>query len=274
VCGNNNSSNTTTTSFSCAIWDLVLTVAVGVVDYNRLSFDDTERLNASKIAAILRNYVDAFGFADCRRRDDHHRKLFLKLYDGCEFDRCNVLPGSSTPPQAETANDELTKDSYLGRRFVEKSRATPNTKEEDWRQLALWLAKVRQSITKSTLSKSGIKRNEYWPTKQDCPGCWKGRTQHNPELLYKYLKIVFGNVDEVTHQYRHELQLLAKSKLKHGSIQFPQASFLVVVVLGVIVRFKSLISSGNATSRWLRRRRKHLVRVSLDAFEDPHMKLD
>jgi len=155
----------------------------------------------------------------------------------------------------------------VGQKSAEEGKAT-SIKEDDWR-LALWLAKVRQSITKNVLSNPVTKPHE-WLTKQDCPVCWKDRTQYNTEFLYKYLKTEYGQVDEVTHQYRQELRRAKSAILKHDNIQLQQVSFIAVIFIGAIALFRSLIRRNAAGKR----QQQEMSSLGLEVFEDPHVKWD
>lgn len=86
--------------YTCGLWDLFHIMSVGVVEYNRHNNPTIPTGHASE---TLRNYIDHF--FQC----DECRMNFLSMYDTCAFDGCHRLSEN------------------------------PSSKEEEWRELTLWL---------------------------------------------------------------------------------------------------------------------------------------
>ena len=144
--------------YTCGLWELLHLVTVGVVAWNERS---DNRIATSHAAIILRDFIGEYFTCDeCRVN-------FLKMYDACEFDRCNRL------------NENIS----LGGK-------------DEWKQLPLWLWETHNDVNvrlhlerseKSVLSDAD-KMKVQWPSRDQCRDCWNGDGTWNEDVVYKFLR--------------------------------------------------------------------------------------
>ena len=116
---------------------------------------------------------------------------FLKAYDSCSFDRCNRL-------KPHTDDDE--NDSY----------------PTDWEQLPLWLWETHNAVNVRLLHERADREGKTvtaqdevdvrWPSRLECPGCWRDDGSWDEDVVYKYLRITYWPNDSLTADYRRQLE--------------------------------------------------------------------
>jgi hypothetical protein len=144
--------------YTCGLWELLHLVTFGVVAWNEKSDNG---IATSHAAEILKDFIGEYFTCDeCRVN-------FLKMYDACEFDRCNRLNDDSTPGG-----------------------------QDEWKQLPLWLWETHNDVNvrlhmersqKSVLSDVD-KMKVQWPSRDQCRDCWNGDGTWNEEIVYNYLR--------------------------------------------------------------------------------------
>lgn len=116
----------------------------------------------------LRDYIEHFfGCYECKMN-------FMSMYDNCQFSGC----------------DRLTESTAMN-----AFRA--------WRELPLWLWEVHNDVnvrlmkerkTREKLADATEEEEQdaRWPSKVDCPACWKGDGSWDERSIFKYLQKVYG----------------------------------------------------------------------------------
>jgi Erv1 / Alr family len=167
--------------FTCGLWELFHTVTVGVVDYNRAAAFHRNRIATEDVARTIRSFVDAFFPCETCRRN------FIAMFDSCAYSRCEVL-------------------------HLEKSEH-----ERDWIQLPLWLLDAHNGVNVRLMKEKAERENKLpritiddeiavtWPPIRDCSRCWLLDGAKNPATMYKYLKLEYGQRDELFLEYQKEL---------------------------------------------------------------------
>jgi Erv1 / Alr family len=167
--------------FSCGLWELFHTVTVGVVDYNRAAAFHRNRLATEDVARTIRSVVDTFFPCEICRRN------FVAMFDSCDFSRCKIL-------------------------HLEKSEH-----EIDWIQLPLWLLETHNGVNVRLMKEKAEREKRLsritvddeiavtWPPVRDCPRCWQSDGAANPAMIYKYLKLAYGQRDDFFSEYKQEL---------------------------------------------------------------------
>jgi len=125
----------------------------------------------------LRDYIEHFfGCYECKMN-------FMSMYDNCQFSGC----------------DRLTESTAMN-----AFRA--------WRELPLWLWEVHNDVnvrlmkerkTRGKLADATQEEEQdaRWPSKVDCPACWKGDGSWDERSIFKYLQKVYGSTKyEVTQK--------------------------------------------------------------------------
>jgi Erv1 / Alr family/Thioredoxin len=172
--------------YTCGLWEMFHTVTVGVVEYNKATFDPSQLLVTETSARTLRDYIDHFfGCTTCRDN-------FLSIFDACGFNRCDRL------------SDYPIED------------------ENDWIELPLWLYEMHNHVNvrlmkeKATRDRNDVTDadivNVQWPSRQECSTCWKNNTEQDESLttwrsdmIYKFLRLEYGSRDAYTSDLRREL---------------------------------------------------------------------
>lgn len=178
------------TGYTCGLWLLLHTITVGVVDYNRNVAFPQHRLSTETVAVTIRNYINTFfGCEICRQN-------FVSTFDSCGHDRCHRL------------HSDISHN------------------EHDWIQLPLWLLETHNAVNVRLLQEQGQRDNTtvtdndvisaIWPLSRDCPKCWlnaNGSTpttipinKRNDDIMYKFLKVVYGQQDALYIKYQEQIQ--------------------------------------------------------------------
>lgn len=171
--------------YTCGLWELFHIMTVGVVEWNKQGDNKWIVIATEYAADTLRDYVaHFFGCQVCREN-------FLAAYDACAFDRCNRL-------KPHTDDDE--NDSY----------------PTDWEQFPLWLWETHNAVNVRLLHERATREGRTvsaqdetdvrWPSRQECPGCWRDDGSWDEDVVYKYLRISYWPDDGLTSEYRRELE--------------------------------------------------------------------
>lgn len=201
--------------YSCGFWELLQSVAVGLVDYNQVAIDANERISSHRVMDIVQNTLQTFNSAGL---DSYTRSSLLYMYNTCGFNACNrivYLPNGGT--------------------------------EQDWIQMSLWFNEMQNYINIQLLKRLANHNKRILsfqeeidaqsPTLQECPTCWitrKGVTSEivelkNNDMIFKYLKYHYGR--------QNDNKLIESLK---SEISAPATTSRIIVT--------SSISSPNATS--------------------------
>ena len=183
------------TKYTCVMWDLLLMMSVGMVDFNLQSYDASEMIHPASALHTIFEYVELFGLS--MPNSVHNvRAQFIDLYNDCTFmNRCQRLPAA--PKMIYEDEKEQVSKEYIAR---------TRTSFLEWKIVPLYLATAR-NVTVQDPS-----YDELWPPTSRCSVCWNveehetiATLKHDETQLYKYLKIEYGHIDAVTAIYRHEL---------------------------------------------------------------------
>ena len=147
--------------YTCGLWELFHVVTVGLVQWNIMSYN---RVATTDAADMLRDYVETF--FQC----DECRTNFSKMYDACQFQRCERL------------NSDIS-DEAMG----------------DWKQLPLWLWETHNDVNVRLFNEErksrGLRPATFveeqkarWPPKKLCKRCWLAGGGWNEEEVYKFLQ--------------------------------------------------------------------------------------
>ena len=99
------------TGYTCGLWQLFHILTIGLVEWNEMALDESQRISTHSAGETIRNFIDHF--FQCEECKIH----FLHEYDACGHDRCN----------------RLTHDTH-GRGRT------------DWMQLPLWLFETHNGV--------------------------------------------------------------------------------------------------------------------------------
>lgn len=148
--------------YTCGLWELFHIMTVGVVEYNDkvVADDGYSFFRTETVADDLRNYIENFfGCEVCRMN-------FLQEYDTCAFDRCNRLHNEVGDLAA-------------------------------WKQLPLYLFELHNAVNVRLMKEQAERDNRaptqndelqvQWPSRLDCPKCWKPDGSWDEELIYMYI---------------------------------------------------------------------------------------
>lgn len=169
--------------YSCGLWSLFHVVTVGVVDFNLASLFEDNLLATETVAKTIRDYIDNFfGCEGCRQN-------FVVAYDLCAHDRCERL------------SMKAVRDGF-----------------DEWIELPLWLLETHNSVNTRLMKEQAARENWMpqhrdeiavtWPSAADCPLCWidhDGVEKPNNKVLYKYLKLEYGQRDALSSEYKKEI---------------------------------------------------------------------
>jgi Erv1 / Alr family/Thioredoxin len=175
--------------FTCGLWETFHAVTVGLVRYNRNQVVDQELMTTDFVAQTIRNFVEHFFTCDeCRQH-------FLKMYDNCEFRRC----------------DRLKKKTKLSGDHVS---------DLEWQQLPLWLYEIHNAVNvrlmheRADREKRAVgpqdEKDVRWPPMRDCHLCWlptKGAATRkwNETVVFSYLELEYGQRDSSTSEFQRQL---------------------------------------------------------------------
>ena len=195
--------------YSCGLWMLLHIISLGVKERHDAVVGDIDRLSVSYAGHVMRSFIDEF-FIHC----ETCRQLWIALYD----EACCELHNSD-----HSIADKTTSDS--------------NNKDQDWRQLALWVWEIHNEITVRTKHAAGkgyyskyshiASTKLLWPSPIDCPMCWQstgngnGQTtnmnSYDPDATYNHLKKTYW--PRGIHNNRHILLDKWTKAKRHLSMQ-------------------------------------------------------
>lgn len=207
--------------YTCGLWELFHAMTVGLVDYNKAAFDPAKVQATETAARSLRDYVDTFfGCNTCRQN-------FVAMYDACAHERCDQL-----------SNEAVLDD------------------ETAWMQLPLWLYVTHNAVNVRLMKEKAARENRaditdedilavQWPPQHECGACWQENDDGitwKTEMVYKFLRLEYGQRDAFTADLRRELtmeQVMDKDEEKARSTSpsplLIQLSHAGVFVLSVVV---------------------------------------
>ena len=213
--------------YTCGLWELFHIMTVGVVEWNKQGDNKWIIISTEKAADTLRDYVAHFFGCDVCQQN------FLSAYDSCAFDRCNRLK----PP---TDDDE-----------------TESSDPTDWDQLSLWLWETHNAVNVRLLHERAEREGKTvtpqdevdarWPSRQDCPGCWREDGTWDEEIVYKFLRISYWPDDSVTAEYRRDLAsitLVEAEEIVPLSITLLPLGVLAFFAIGLYSKKVQLEKSG------------------------------
>jgi Erv1 / Alr family len=169
------------TGYTCGLWELFHVITVGVVDYNRAAAFHRNRLSTEHVARTIRSYVDSFFACEICRQN------FVTTFDSCALQRCDML------------------------------QLDISEKESDWIQLPLWLLDTHNEVNVRLMKEKAARENRLsdindsdeiaatWPPSRHCPRCWLPDGKKNTEMMYKYLKLEYGQRDDLYSDYKKDL---------------------------------------------------------------------
>jgi hypothetical protein len=245
-----------TAGFSCGLWSLLHAITVGFVDYNRGTAFPETRLDAETVSRTIRDYIEEFfGCEDCSRK-------FIVAYDACAHERCHRLA-----PERQT-------------------------EERDWIELPLWLFETHNAVNVRLLKERWAASHDgddryapeastvFWPPLSHCARCWSpGYRQWNADMMYKFLKLEYGQRDAQSMAFQKEV--LAKDPPKDWKKLMSEAINIgtrkVVEILQDFVNtienfyLKNLIPM-NFVSKRRRRRSPEELRINVHLVLDMSMR--
>lgn len=181
--------------FSCGMWKLIHTMSIGIAEHkgginliDAIVVESSTRVfSPADVADTIRDYIaHFFGCKECR-------DSFISEYDKCSFRRCDRLSDD-----AKAANSD------------------------DWKQVALWLWEVHNSVSvrvsneKVTRSVKKLQMSPFrtnsvpvitkddeiqvlWPTLETCLSCFNMDGKWNEASVFAYLeKTYWSEPDEKT----------------------------------------------------------------------------
>jgi hypothetical protein len=205
--------------FTCAFWELLHAVSVGVVEYNKKAIEKHETIATEYAAKIIRDYIEVFGIGNTAIQS-----LFINEFDSCAHDRCHILS-----PKREG-------------------------NVEDWIKLPLWLSETHSSIKYAVAKQRRRLTAEetlrmQWPPVTLCRKCWVG-AEWNEEIVFKYLEAEYTQIENLDASARREIfGAQFENSTKTNALQTRQSSvvFLSFFILAArIVMYKrSLLTSSS-----------------------------
>jgi hypothetical protein len=175
------------TGYTCGLWQLFHIITIGLVEWNKASFDSEGQLHTMSSSETIRDFV--FNFFLC----DECRSHFVSEFDACMYDRCN--------------------------RLVDRDGATL----AHWVQFPLWLFEQHNGVN-VRLRKERIDRGEKedasefdvkWPPTHKCPSCWLSPEQWDEEKVYGYMRLEYWPEDSESQAFRQVI-LNETAKMKHA----------------------------------------------------------
>jgi hypothetical protein len=193
--------------FTCAFWELLHAVSVGVVEYNKKAIEKHETIATEYAAKILRDFIEVFGIGN-----PTIQSLFIDEFDSCAHDRCHILS-----PKRE---GEI----------------------EDWIKLPLWLSETHSSIKyavakqRRRLSAEETLRMQ-WPPVKLCRKCWVG-AEWNEEIVFKYLEAEYTQIENLDASARREIfGAQFENRAKVDTLQTRQSSVVFLSFCILAARF-------------------------------------
>eukprot|EP00531_Pseudo-nitzschia_arenysensis_P001725 CAMPEP_0116124578 /NCGR_PEP_ID=MMETSP0329-20121206/5352_1 /TAXON_ID=697910 /ORGANISM="Pseudo-nitzschia arenysensis, Strain B593" /LENGTH=535 /DNA_ID=CAMNT_0003618561 /DNA_START=57 /DNA_END=1661 /DNA_ORIENTATION=+ len=172
-----------TMGYTCGLWQLFHAVSVGVVEWNENNLVGDKHLyyRPRNVGKTFRDYIDHFfGCEVCREN-------FLLEYDNCGHFRCERL---------------IPATGKLG----------------DWKEVPFWLYEVHNGVNErlleERLEKEGRKPTPeekiavQWPSRKDCPLCWRADGTFNYDGVHAFLKMTYWPNELFSSETREELMTL------------------------------------------------------------------
>jgi len=191
-----------------------------VVDYNKATLEADKILITENVARTLRDYIDNFfGCESCRQH-------FVTTFDACGHDRCDRLK----------------------REWSEK--------EIDWAQMPLWLFETHNAVNVRLLKERAARENREltadniaqvkWPPRWECSACWMSGDEWDEDMVYKYLRLEYGQRDA------HSVELRREIMGEEETIQLNESSWekSSTFVLGSSLAFAAMIAAAFAAAKY------------------------
>jgi hypothetical protein len=188
--------------FTCGLWETFHTISVGVVNYNYNQVDDSELIAPESGARTIRDFVEYF--LHCTECTEN----FIKMYDGCAYNRCQRL----------TKTTKLTGD---------------KVSELEWRALSLWLYEVHNGVNVRLLKEKAQREkqtaitvqdivNVQYPPIEECPICWfkpdrSGKREWNETAVFTFLQLEYGKRDNAVIDFHKQLQSIKSDPRRKAS---------------------------------------------------------
>jgi len=185
--------------YTCGLWQLFHIMTIGLVHYNK---EKDHAISTLYVADSLRDYIEQF-FAceECRLN-------FLKMYDDCQFERCNRLHDGTDG-------------------------------EQEFEQLALWLWEVHNDVNVRLLredrEEKGLPELRYegeqearFPSRDDCPLCWHDNGGWNEDVVYRFLEYSYWPSRDVLETHFQHNTLQSEESTSHP--KFLSISLIILVV--------------------------------------------
>lgn len=221
--------------YTCGLWELFHIMTIGVVEYNEqvVSDDGYSFYRTEEVAEQLRNYIaNFFGCEICRMH-------FLNAYDTCALDRCNRL----SDKKGDLA---------------------------DWKQLPIWLFETHNAVNVRLMKEQAERDsrtpthqdeiNVQWPSRIDCPKCWKPDGSWNEELVYLYLYDQYwpdnGGGSKVSRRalFQENLVIEQDDEDEQSSFIFTIFKYCLIIglvaVTGIFVKKKTDIMKTGRHKKW------------------------
>jgi hypothetical protein len=168
-------------SFTCGVWEMFHAVSVGLVEYNKIGSDPSERIPSRTALSIILKYIETFGMGDDLRVEHFFTQTVRKCLDD---EKC--LPNTEG-----VDGPDLVKN---------------------WIQFPLWISKTHNEVKEKDKKEpvqlvAGLAASENkWPPRALCPKCWNKVTgQWNDEVVYKFLKQEYTVVESLTASLKKEM---------------------------------------------------------------------
>lgn len=187
--------------YSCGFWSLLHILSLGVAERHDAVVGDVDRLSVSYAGHVMRSFVDHF-FIHC----ETCRQLWTTLYDEacCELDNSDHS-------------------------IADKANLDANRESQDLKSLAFWVWEIHNeiSVRKGYYIKYShtASTNLLWPSKSECPGCWKSTNDahvtnmnsYDRDAIYNHLRKIYWPIG--IHNNRHILLDKWTKAKRHLSIQ-------------------------------------------------------
>jgi hypothetical protein len=168
-------------SFTCGVWEMFHAVSVGLVEYNKIGGDASERIPSRTALSIILKYIETFGMGDDLRAEHYFTQAVRKCLDD---EQC-------LPNIEDVDGSELVKN---------------------WIQFPLWMSKTHNEVKENDrkepvqlVAGAGVSEIK-WPPRALCSKCWNRVTgQWNDEVVYKFLKQEYTIVENLTPSLKKEL---------------------------------------------------------------------
>ena len=156
--------------YACGMWALLHICSVGVAERHKAVLGSRERATTAHAALAVRNYIQHFFRYVCGHQCQSD---FMKMYDTCGFHHC--------------------------KRFKQITKNNSKSKEESWKEFALWLHEVHNDVTLRLVTAEaalhGRKKLTFeeqeaaiWPSTHACRLCYDDKGRWNRDNVFNYLR--------------------------------------------------------------------------------------